>query len=204
MTQTDDARRFAPATLRNRQPILAVLREVLPDTGTVLEIASGSGEHAVYFAEALPGLHWQPSDADAGARASIVAWTESLGLQNVCCPLDLDASAPDWPVAEADAVVCINMIHISPWASAEGLFAGAARLLSPGAPLVLYGPFKRGGAHTAPSNEEFDAALRAQDPRWGVRDLEVVGDLAAASGFVLDRVVEMPANNLTVVFRKAA
>lgn len=202
MTQTDDARRFAPATLRNRQPILAVLREVLPDTGTVLEVASGSGEHAVFFAEALPGLHWQPSDADPAARASIVAWTESLGLQNVCCPLALDAAAPDWPVEAADALVCINMIHISPWASAEGLFAGAARLLPAGAPLVLYGPFKRGGAHTAPSNAEFDEGLKAQDPRWGVRDLETVADLAAANGFTLDRVVEMPANNLTVVFRK--
>lgn len=203
MTPTPDARRFAHATLRNRDPILAVLREVLPDTGTVLEVASGSGEHAVFFAAALPGLHWQPSDPDAEARASIAAWTAAAGVQNVAAPLPLDAASADWPATGADAVVCINMIHISPWGSAEGLFAGAGRLLGPGAPLVLYGPFKRGGAHTAPSNAEFDDALRAQDPRWGVRDLETVTDLAARTGFALDQVVEMPANNLAAVYRKA-
>ncbi len=197
-----DARRFAPATLRNREPILAVLRDVLPAAGTVLEVASGSGEHAVFFAQALPALTFQPSDPDPANRASIRAWTAALGIQNVCDPLDLDAAASDWPVARADAVLCVNMIHIAPWAAAEGLFAGAARVLPAAAALYLYGPFKRGGAHTAPSNAAFDEGLRAENPAWGVRDLEAVTDLAARSGFRLDRVIGMPANNLSVVYRR--
>lgn len=204
--QTDDSlkdgRRFAPATLRNREPILAVLRRVLPPAGTVLEVASGSGEHAVFFAAALPALTFQPSDPDPANRASIRAWTAALGLQNVCEPLEIDATAADWPVARADAVLAINMIHIAPWAAAEGLFAGAARVLAAGAPLYLYGPFRRGGAHTADSNAAFDAGLRAENPAWGVRDLEDVSDLAGRNGFHLDAVIEMPANNLSVVWRR--
>lgn len=204
--QTDDplkdGRRFAPATLRNREPILAVLRRVLPPTGTVLEVASGSGEHAVFFAAALPALTFQPSDPDPANRASIRAWTAALGLQNVCEPLEIDATAADWPVARADAVLAINMIHIAPWAAAEGLFAGAARVLAAGAPLHLYGPFRRGGAHTADSNAAFDAGLRAENPAWGVRDLEAVGELAGRNGFHLDSVIEMPANNLSVIWRR--
>jgi hypothetical protein len=199
-----DGRRFAPATLRNREPILAVLRAVLPATGTVLEVASGSGEHVAFFAEALPALSFQPSDPDPANRVSIAAWTAALGLQNVCDPLDLDAAAAAalWPVERVDAVYCVNMIHIAPWAAAVGLFAGAAAVLPPAAPLMLYGPFKRDGAHTAPSNADFDAALRAENPEWGVRDLEAVVDRATWAGFVLDRLVAMPANNLSVVFRR--
>lgn len=199
-----DPRRFAPATLRNRDAILGVLRGVLPATGLVLEVASGSGEHALHLAAALPGLVFQPSDPDPAARASIDAWAADASLPNLRPALALDAAPPaSWPIARADAVLCINMIHIAPWAAALGLMAGAARLLAePGAPLVLYGPFRRGGAHTAPSNEAFDASLRAQDPRWGVRDLEAVAEAAAAAGFGPPEVVAMPANNLTLVFRR--
>ena len=189
----------APATGRNREPILAVLRRVLPAEGLVLEVASGTGQHAAWFGAALPGLVWQPTDRDPTHRASIAAWTE--GLPSVRPPLDLDTTRRPWPVQRADAVVCINMIHIAPWAACLGLLEGAAELLPPGAPLVLYGPYKRGGAHTAPSNAAFDADLRARDPNWGVRDLEAVQE--AAAGFVLEEVVEMPANNLTVVFRRS-
>lgn len=198
----NDARRYAPAAARNREPILAALRGRLPAAGLLLEVASGSGEHAVHLAAAFPALAIQPSDPDPDARASIAAWAAEGGLANLRPPLALDAAAT-WPLAHADAVLCINMIHIARWAAAEGLLRGAARILPPGAPLVLYGPFRRGGAHTAPSNEAFDASLRAQDPRWGVRDLEEVAALAATQGFGAPEVVPMPANNLTVVFRRA-
>lgn len=200
-----DPRRFAPAALRNRDAILGVLRSVLPATGLVLEVASGSGEHALHLAAALPGLVFQPSDAAPAARASIDAWAAGAGLPNLRPALALDAAAAaaDWPIARADALLCVNMIHIAPWEAALGLMAGAARLLAaPGAPLVLYGPFRRGGAHTAPSNAAFDNSLRAQDPRWGVRDLEAVAEAAAAAGFGPPEVVAMPANNLTLVFRR--
>lgn len=193
-----DPRRTAPAAARNRDPILAVLREVLPDRGLVLEVASGSGEHAIHFAAAFPALTFQPSDPDADARASIDAW--AAGVANVRPAIALDA-AGDWPPLRADAVLCINMIHIAPWTACEGLVRGAAAL---DAMLVLYGPYRRGGRHTAPSNEAFDASLRARDPAWGVRDLEAVAALAAAQGFGPPEVTEMPANNLTVVFRRAA
>jgi hypothetical protein len=197
-----DARREAPAVARNRDAILDVLRGILPARGVLLEVASGSGEHALHFAPAFPGLTFQPSDPDPDARASIDAWC--AGVPNIRPALALDAAAPDWPVARAEAVLCINMIHISPWASCEGLLRGAARALPPGAPLILYGPFKRGGAHTAPSNEAFDADLRARDPDWGVRDLEEVAAAAAATGFGPPEITAMPANNLTVAFRRAS
>jgi len=197
-----DPRRFAPATERNRAPILAVLTRVLPPAGRVLEIASGTGEHAVYFGRHLPHLTWQPTDLDGAARASIVAWTAEAGLGNVLPPLALDAALPNWPIDRADAVVAINMIHIAPWAAAVGLVAGAARILDAGAPLVLYGPFKRDGRHTAPSNEAFDQNLRRQDPAWGVRDLETVVATADAAGLALAEIAEMPANNLSLVFRR--
>ncbi len=195
--------RTSPATLRNREPILQVLRRVLSRDARVLEIASGAGEHAVYFARALPQAHWQPSDPDAGARASIAAWGGAAGLANLASPLALDAADPaSWPTSPVDAVVCINMIHIAPWAAAVHLIEGAARILGAGAPLVLYGPYRREGRHTAPSNEAFDADLRRRNPEWGVRDLEAVTALAADNGFALQEVIEMPANNLTVVFRR--
>lgn len=199
-----DARRHAPATERNREPILAILREALPARGTVLEVASGTGEHVIHFARALPGLVWQPSDPDPSALASIRAWAEAAKLPSLRPPLLLDAAAPDWPVAGADAILCINMVHISPWEATVGLMRGAARLLAEGAPLFLYGPYRRAGLPTAPSNEAFDASLKARDPRWGLRELEAVAALAGEYGFALDNVVEMPANNLSLLLRRRA
>jgi hypothetical protein len=192
----------APAVARNRDPILAVLRDVLPAAGIVLEIASGSGEHAVHFAAALPHLAWQPSDPDAQARGSIAAHAARAGLANLLPPLELDASAPVWPVTRADALVSINMIHIAPWRATQGLMAGAARLLSAGSPLYLYGPYREHGRHTAPSNAAFDASLQARNPAWGVRDLDAVVALAAEHGLTLQHTVAMPANNLSVIFRR--
>src|SRR5215470_1763208 len=192
----------APAVARNREPILAVLRRVLPERGRILEIASGSGEHGVYFAAALPGLTWQPSDPDAEARESIMAWRAATALPNVLPPLALDAAASHWPVTQIDAIVSINMIHIAPWAAAEGLLAGAARLLPAGGVLFLYGPFREHGGHTAPSNAAFDESLRARNRQWGVRDLDEVAALASRHGFALEERVAMPANNLSVVFRR--
>lgn len=199
MTQ---ARRHAPATLRNRDPILAVLRETLPKRGLVLEIASGSGEHAVHFAKALPDLVWQPSDPSADARASIVAWQREDGLQNLLPPIALDASADAWPVSQADAIVCINMIHISPWEATVGLMRASECILPVGAPLVLYGPYIRADRPLEPSNAAFDANLKARDPRWGLRDFDEVCELASAHGLSREAVIEMPANNLMLVLRR--
>lgn len=196
----DDPRRVAPAAARNRAPILAVLRRVLPPRGTVLEVASGTGEHCTFFAAALPALEWQPSDPDPANRVSTDAWC--AGLPNVRAALPLDATAEDWPVTGADAVLCINMIHIAPWEATTGLLRGAARVMGKGAPLVLYGPFRRAGVDTVASNEAFDASLRMQDARWGLRVLEEVAAEAARAGFGAAEVVEMPANNLMVVFRR--
>lgn len=198
-----DARRFAPATQRNREPILAVLRRVLPTAGTVLEIASGSGEHAVFLAAALPGLTWQPTDPDPANLDSIRDWIRVAGVANVRAPLALDATRQPWPVTGAAAIVCINMIHIAPWQAAVGLMRGTGAALSAGAPLVLYGPFRRDGRHTSPGNAAFDASLRAQDPDWGVRDLEAVAAEARGHGLLLEEVAEMPANNLSVIFRRS-
>jgi hypothetical protein len=197
----NDKRLFAPSAARNRDPILNVLRTVLPTAGLVLEIASGSGEHVVHFAAQLPTLTFCPSDPKEEARESALAWIASSGLANVLPPLNLDASNTPWPIDRADAVICINMIHISPWSATEGLFNGARTLLSAGAPLCLYGPYRRNGAHTAPSNAEFDRNLRAQNPLWGVRDLEAVAACAAASCFAGPEIIEMPANNLSLIFR---
>jgi hypothetical protein len=188
--------------LRNREPIAKVLREELPGCGTVLEIASGTGEHAVYFAGLFPHLIWQPTDPAADALASIRAWRAGEGPANLLEPLRLDAGAETWPVESAEAILCANMVHISPWAATEGLMRGAGRLLIEGAPLLLYGPYRRAGVPTAPSNEAFDASLRARDSQWGLRELEAVAAEAAANGLSLDRVEPMPANNLTLVFRK--
>ncbi|WP_345815019.1 DUF938 domain-containing protein [Paraburkholderia sp. PREW-6R] len=195
-------RQRSPSAERNREPILAVLREVLPASGRVLEIAAGTGQHAICFARALPGLDWQPSDADADARASIAAWVTHEGLPNVRAPLALDVHASDWGVDALDAVICINMIHISPWSAAEALFAGAGQRLVEGGVLYLYGPYRRGGAHTSASNEAFDEQLRSRDPAWGVRDMERVTTLGTASGFTCDEPIAMPANNFSLVFRK--
>jgi len=203
MTTPDpNLRQHAPAAERNREPILAVLERVLPASGTVLEIASGTGQHAIHFAAALPKLVWQPSDPGEDARASIAAWTAHSGLANVRAPLALDVRDASWGIDAAAAIVCINMIHISPWESAQALIGGAGRLLQTGGVLFLYGPYRRGGAHTAPSNAAFDAQLRSRDPSWGVRDMEDVVALADAAGFDGDEPVEMPANNFCLVFRK--
>ena len=206
MTDSHPAlRQHSPSAERNREPILAVLREVLPATGRVLEIASGTGQHAVCFAGALPGLDWQPSDLDADARASIAAWVAHAGLANVRTPLALDVHQADWGVHapdKLDAVVCINMIHISPWSATQALFAGASHHLADGGVLYLYGPYKRGGAQTSPSNHAFDQQLRSRDPAWGVRDMEAVVALGASVGLVCDEPIAMPANNFSLVFRK--
>jgi hypothetical protein len=192
-----------PATLRNRDVILDVLRDVLPAAGHVLEIASGSGEHVVHFANALPGLTFQPSDPDETALRSIAAWIAESGLPNIQPPLLLDASQNDWPVATADAILCINMIHISPWRATEGLLRGAARVLPAGAPLYLYGPYRQASMVTAPSNEAFDISLKSRNAEWGLRNLEDVAALAKALGFSEPQVTPMPANNLSVVFRRS-
>lgn len=197
-----DARRFAPATERNRDPILEVLRDELPAKGLVLEIASGTGEHILHFANALPDLDWQPSDPDATARESIAAWLAQEERGNVRPPVLLDAASADWPVAHADAILCINMVHISPWEATEGLMRGAGRVLPSGGMLYLYGPYRRAGHPLEPSNAAFDENLKSRDPRWGLRALEDVQACAAAQGLRLVRVVEMPANNLSVIFRK--
>ncbi|AUT62020.1 DUF938 domain-containing protein [Paraburkholderia terrae] len=203
MTTPDlNLRQHAPSAERNREPILAVLERVLPATGTVLEVASGTGQHAIHFAAALPHLVWQPSDLDDEARASIAAWTAHSGLANVRPPLALDVRDASWGIEAAAAIVCINMIHISPWASAQALIGGAGRLLGPGGVLFLYGPYRRSGAHTAPTNAAFDEQLQRRNPAWGVRDMEAVVALADAAGFDADEPVEMPANNFSLVFRK--
>jgi SAM-dependent methyltransferase len=194
-------KRHAPATERNRDPIAAVLREVLPPSGLVLEVASGTGEHAAYFARLFPALDWQPSDPDPNALTSIESWAADAGAPNLLPPVELDA-AGTWPIERADAVVCINMVHISQWAATLGLMAGAARLLPPGGPLILYGPYRRSEVETAESNEAFDRSLKARNPGWGLRDLSQVSAAAEAEGLALQSVIEMPANNLTVVFRR--
>jgi hypothetical protein len=198
-------RQYAPAAARNAGPICAVLRRYLPASGTILEIGSGTGQHVVAFAAAQPQLSWQPSDPDPAARASIAAWAIDSALANIRPPLDLDVFVANWERAFRGAlqgIVCINLLHIAPWAVCAGLMTGAGRLLGPAAPLCLYGPFKRGGRHTAPSNARFDRYLRAYDPAWGVRDLEAVVDSAAGHGLDLVDVMPMPANNLSVILRR--
>ncbi|HTV29854.1 MAG TPA: DUF938 domain-containing protein [Xanthobacteraceae bacterium] len=199
-----DPRQYRPHVVRNRDPVLEVLRRILPPTGLVLEVASGSGEHLAYFAAKLPALMWQPTDPDPEALASIAAHRADAALPNLLEPLNLDVTAQQWPVLRADAVMCCNMIHISPWASTEGLLAGAARTLPLGGLLYLYGPYKIGGEHTAPSNRDFDLDLRARNPAWGIRDLDDVTAMAERHGLKLAETVPMPANNLSVIFRRGA
>ena len=205
-TSPDD-RLHAPATQRNKAPITAVLARWLPagvqDGGRVLELASGTGEHALHFAASFPNLAWQPSNADARARRSIEAYRRAGGLPNLLPPLALDVAAPDWPLeAPVDAMVCCNLLHIAPWSATEGLFAGAGRWLKPGGGLFVYGAFLRAGVATAPSNLAFDASLRAQNPAWGLRDLDAVSRLAAANGLAAPLVEAMPANNLSLWFAR--
>ena len=195
-----DDRRHAPATLRNRDAIAAVLAAWLPATGTVLEVASGSGEHIVHFAATFAALDWQPSDPDPAGLVSIAAWCADAGLANIAPPLAIDASAEFWPIDRADAILCINMVHISEWAATVGLFDGSAKLLQKGAPLMLYGPYFRKDHPTAPSNLAFDESLRARNTEWGVRWLEDVTELAETKGFVRKEVRKMPANNLILLY----
>lgn len=194
-------KRHAPATERNRDAIVAVLRKELPASGLVLEVASGSGEHAIHFAAAFPDLDWQPSDPDPAALTSITAWREEAGLANLRPPIRLDATVP-WPVGSADAILCINMVHISPWAATLGLLRGAGACLSSHGLLYLYGPYLREGVETAPGNLAFDASLRARDPHWGLRRVEEVIAAARAEDLLFDHLVEMPANNLSLLFRR--
>jgi SAM-dependent methyltransferase len=196
------AARSAPAAARNREPILRVLRDYLPRPALVLEIASGTGEHAVWFSSALPALTWQPTDHDPEALRSIAAWRDMSGPPNLLPPLRLDAAADTWPVAQADAVVAINMVHIAPWTATQELIAGAARVLTQGGLLFLYGPFREGGMHTGAGNAAFDADLRARDPSWGIRDLDDIAALARLHGLMGPERIAMPANNLSVVFRR--
>jgi SAM-dependent methyltransferase len=198
----NQAARTAPAAARNREPILRVLRDCLPPSALVLEIGSGTGEHAVWFSRALPTLTWQPTDHDPEALRSIAAWREQAGLANLLPPLPLDASAEKWPIAQADVVLAINVIHIAPWNTTQGLIAGAARVLTPGGLLFLYGPFREAGAHTTPSNAAFDADLRARNSSWGIRDLDELTELASRHGIDPPERISMPANNLSVVFRR--
>ena len=195
-----DSKMSWPAPERNKGPILEVLRAVLLEPGVVLEIACGTGQHAAHFARHLPHVIWQPSDLDPENLASAAAWALEAALPNLRAPVALDVTARVWPLEAADAIFCANMIHIAPWEATLGLLAGAARRLGPGAPLILYGPYRFDGEFTAPSNARFDDSLRARDPRWGVRDLAAVE--AAASGFALERVEALPANNHAVVFRR--
>ena len=195
-------RKHAPATLRNRDAITQVLRAVLPERGRVLEIASGTGQHAVHFAAALPALEWQPSDIDPELRASVEAWRAEAGLSNLRAPVDLDVTRTPWPVEAADAIINANMIHIAPWDVCIGLLDGAARLLPEGGILYMYGPYKISGEHTAPSNAQFDQSLRLRDPSWGIRNLDQVVEEAGRRGLDLIETVEMPANDLSVVYRK--
>lgn len=198
-----DGARAAPSTARNRQPILDVIGPRLADGARVLEVASGAGEHAIFLAAALPGVRWQPTDRDAAALGSIAAWRAPSGLQNLAQPLRLDAAdLSTWPAGPFEAVVCINMIHISPWAASQGLMAGAGRVLPAGGRLFLYGPFLEAGVETAPSNLAFDQSLKSRDPAWGLRDLAEVTTLAAVHGLALVERLAMPANNLVVVFEK--
>ncbi|CAN5796936.1 DUF938 domain-containing protein [soil metagenome] len=203
----EDVRRFAPATQRNRAPILAFLKGVLartPSSPRVVEIASGTGEHAAYFARELDVASYQPTDGDASSCASIDAWVEHEKATRALPAITLDVETSPWPITQADVVLCINMIHISPWSACLALLDGAASVLTEGGPLVLYGPYRVGGAHTAPSNAEFDRSLRDRDPRWGVRDLEAVIDEAKSRGLRHEETVTMPANNFGVAFRRAA
>ncbi|HZZ91016.1 MAG TPA: DUF938 domain-containing protein [Usitatibacter sp.] len=197
-----DGRWFAPSAERNKGPILDVLTRVLPRRGVVLEIASGTGQHVIHFARALPGLTWQPSDPDADLRRSIGLRIEEEHLANANTPLDLDVTRLPWPMLAADAVVCINLTHIAPWSATCALFDGAKALLPAKHVLFLYGPYRRFGGHTSEGNERFDSDLRAHNREWGLRDMEAVAEVALTRGFVLSEVDDMPANNFSLIFNR--
>ena len=202
----DVQRLFSPSAARNRDPILDALQSILPPQGSMLEIASGTGEHVVHFARGLPGWRFQPTEFDEASRQSVRAWIAHEGLANIAAPVTLDASAGVWPVESAgpvDAVLSLNMIHIAPWAAAQGLFRGAGRVLKPGGLLLLYGPFQEDGVHNAPSNAAFDESLRARDPDWGVRDIRDLQSLAKENGLTLRQRQAMPANNQILTFVKS-
>lgn len=201
MVADDNDRRSAPAALRNRDPIADVLADWLPPTGLVLEVASGTGEHACHFARKFPALDFQPSDQDPGALRSIAAWREDSGLANLRAPIELDVAQADWPIDSADAVLATNMVHISPWVSSLGLIAGSAQILARGSPLILYGPWLRDDVDTAPTNLAFDRDLKSRDERWGLRRVEDFAEAAAAHGFDLVEERAMPANNRMLHFR---
>lgn len=198
--ESSEAKRFAPATERNRDVITEALRPILPQSGVILEIASGTGEHIVHFARVFPHLKWQPSDPEPAALASIAAWNDESGLANIMPPVQLDASA-DWSATKADAVLCINMVHISPWEATLGLLRNAAGILPPNAPLYLYGPYRQRGVTTSEGNESFDVSLKARNPSWGLRFVEDVTEAALKNGLRLDSVIDMPASNLSLIFR---
>jgi SAM-dependent methyltransferase len=197
-------KRHAPATVRNRDAIAAVLRDILPAQGLVLELASGSGEHVVHFARLFPSLTWQPSDPDPDALGSIAAWAKEADLPNIAPPIAIDVRTDDWGIERADAICCINMVHISPWEATEGLMRGAARLLPPGGPLYLYGPYVRSDVETAASNLAFDRSLKERNPDWGLRHVDDVRELARGHGLIFHSQTDMPANNISLTFRKAA
>ncbi len=202
LRKMNDPRQYAPATLRNRDFIVGVLRDVLPTKGVILEIASGSGEHVVHFARNFRNFAFQPSDREPDALQSVAAWVKATGVTNVRAPMVLDVSQLPWPIASADGIICINMVHISPWEATLGLVRGAAAILPPTAPLYLYGPYKREGFATAPSNQAFDRSLSDRNPTWGLRDLEAVAAVAQSVGFLVPTITEMPANNLSVEIRR--
>lgn len=200
---SEEARKQAPAVARNRDAIAEVLAEELPASGLVLEVASGTGEHALHFARRFPQFTWQPSDPDADALRSIAAWRADCPGENLLAPLELDACSSKWLIEAADAVICINMVHISPWKASEGLFAGARRLLGEAAPLILYGPYLENAVETAVSNLQFDRSLRSRNAQWGLRRLEDMDALATRNGFSRTARYAMPANNLTLIYRRA-
>lgn len=197
------AARHAPATLRNRDVIVNVLRAILPETGSILEIASGTGEHILYFAQHFTALQWQPSDPDPAALMSIAAWSAQENCPNVAQPLQLDAAAKDWPTNHADAILCINMVHIAPWAATLGLLAGASRILQIGAPLYLYGPYIEQDVQTAPSNLDFDASLKSRNPDWGLRPVADIIAAAQSVSLQFEQRIAMPANNVSLIFRRS-
>jgi SAM-dependent methyltransferase len=202
MSDMTDQKRYSPACERNKDVILDVLREVMPTTGTILEIACGPGQHAVHFASGFPEVKWQPSDIDPTSIASTRAWRDEAQLPNMLDPIMLDATHAEWPIAHANGIVCCNMIHISPWDVTLGLLDGAARILPDDGILYTYGPYKIGGKHTAPSNEAFDQSLRSQNPEWGVRNLDDVALEARRRGLHLVKTAKMPANNFSVIYKK--